>query len=95
MRYIRRIAIGAAVLVCAIPFAGIAIAQSPGDPPARIANEWDGRDHQPTRGGVRAAEQAQGTALSARQGQVEDQDLGAIQRQLLDEAYPAVPNPSP
>jgi hypothetical protein len=59
-------------------------AQPEASPPAKIANEWGGLDHQPTREGVRDAERARGIVLSSRQKQSERSELEAIQRQLLE-----------
>lgn len=81
--------------VCIAPMGAAALAQSQGSPPARIANEWDGLDHQPTRNSVRDAEHARGYTLSAKQKQSEDQQLDAIQRQLLPGSAPAIQGSSP
>jgi hypothetical protein len=56
------------------------------DPPPRIANEWGGLDHQPTRRSVGAAEQSQGIGLSAARTEEENRQLEAIRHQLLRDA---------
>ncbi len=77
-------------LLAGLALAAAAPALQP-TPPARIANEWGGKDHQPTRAGVNAAEQALGIGLSRAQKQAEDRQLETIERQLLKNAGSSTP----
>jgi hypothetical protein len=64
--------------------------------PSRIANIWDYRDHQPTRGSVRSAEQASGIAPSASEKARVDEELQRLYEQLLgDERSPAASHDRP
>ncbi len=67
--------------------------------PARIANVWNGRHHEPAAGGVRANERAAGIALSQEQKNEQTQTLDRIGRRLTDkarrDARSAPPPPQP
>jgi hypothetical protein len=56
-------------------------------PPARIANIYDGRDHQPTRSDVREREQAKGIAPNVKTRSQEDETLAQIYRQLIGKPF--------
>lgn len=52
------------------------------EPPARNANVWNGRAHQPTRDGVQRRERAAGVALSPRGQAAKDAELDRLSHQL-------------
>jgi hypothetical protein len=73
--------LGRALLLLGAIAASHQVAAQP--PPSRIANIWDYRDHQPTRGSVRSAEQAGGIALSTPEKSQVDDELQRLYEQLL------------
>ena len=71
--------------------------------PARNANVWDGRHHEPAAGAVRAKERSAGIAPSGQQQDQQNDTLDRIGRQLTEKAnrdaatappQPRPPNPS-
>jgi hypothetical protein len=85
-RLLRRAALLAATLLSvAISVSTETAAQSP---PARIANIWNHRDHQPTRNGVSSAERAAGVAPSAEEKALVDDELQRLGEQLLQGEQP-------
>ena len=61
-------------------------------PPSRIANIWNSMSHQPTRSGVRAAEQSAGVALSREQKGQTDKELNRLYQQLLGAQHKVTTN---
>ena len=55
-------------------------------PPSRIANLYDGFDHQPTRSDIEARERAAGLATSTRRQSSDDADVEQLYQQLRERA---------
>ena len=77
-------------LLCTLMFpAGAALAReapAPNETPARIANIWDGFDHQPTESQVQSAERASGVAPSAQEQNREERIVQQLDQELLGSA---------
>ena len=56
--------------------------------PARNANHWDWRDHEPVPSEVQKKEQAAGILPTPEQQQAEDRELESLYRSLLKGALP-------
>lgn len=86
-RLLRRAALLAATL---LPVAAVSVSMETAaqSPPARIANIWNHRDHQPTRNGVSSAERAAGVAPSAEEKALVDDELQRLGEQLLQGEQP-------
>jgi hypothetical protein len=91
-RHLPRPAVMAAAipLLCTLMFpAGAALAReapSPNETPVRIANIWDGFDHQPTESQVQSAERARGVAPSAQEQSREERIVQQLNQELLGSA---------
>lgn len=90
--------VGAAVLVSPTLYAQGTAPSAHDAPPARNANVYNGRAHQPT-AGVQGNEAAAGVATSDQQATQENHELDQIGRQLTDkankDAATAPPQPRP
>ena len=60
----------------------------PAQAPSRIANIYDGSDHQPTRAVVEARERAKGLAPSTRKQSSDDAAVEQLYQQLREGAHP-------
>ena len=65
----------------------VAANADPAQPPSRIANIYDGSDHQPTRSVVEGRERAKGLAPSTRQQSSDDAVVEQLYQQLREGAH--------
>jgi hypothetical protein len=65
----------------------VALAQAPGQVPAREGNTWDGTDHQPTEAQVQREEKAAGVAPTPSQKDSSAATVNQLDRQLLGKSH--------
>lgn len=63
-------------------------AQAQSEPPARNANIWGGRAHEPNPGAVQAEERKEGIAPDAARQRALDSEVEHLDRKLLEHANP-------